>query len=285
MSSPSFSLIKIDVGDISKPANTLIKSISRAIGGLYEPTRIVRLAKANAKSKLVETNGEIAVSELQQRAARRLLQQEALYQQNSEKIISDALPHLEDDAKPEEVSDDWYINFFDKACLVSDDQMQTLWSKILAGEANVPGSFSRRTVNCVESFDKQEADLFTSLCGFNFWFSKFYPLVFDERQQIYTEKGVNYEKLTLLDSIGLIKFSNLAKLKVTVSQTRGAAAYYNKSWILEFGDVGGTELYVGKVMLTKIGQELAPICGSKPVSGFEDYVMEQWKKHSPKLIS
>ena len=42
------------------------------------------------------------------------------------------------------------------------------------------------------------------------------------------------------------------------------------------------ELNIGTVMLTKIGQELAPICGSKPVDGFMDYVMENWKNHLPK---
>ena len=32
------------------------------------------------------------------------------------------------------------------------------------------------------------------------------------------------------------------------------------------------QLDIGKVLLTKSGQELARICGSKPVDGFYDYV-------------
>ena len=44
----------------------------------------------------------------------------------------------------------------------------------------------------------------------------------------------------------------------------------------------GNKLEVGKVFLTKIGQELAPICESKPVEGFRDYVMDKWKQHLPK---
>ena len=284
MSSSRFSIISVDLGGLSGPAKTLIKSISGAIGGLYEPTRIVREAKAQAKSRLVEAEGDIAVSELQQRAARRLLHQEALYQQNSERIISDALPHLEDKAKPEQVSDDWYINFFDKARLISDRQMQILWSKILAGEANTPGSFSRRTVNCVQSLDKEEAELFTSLCGFNFLLTRFHPLIFDENKQLYRERGISFESLSLLDSIGLIRFGSSSRLTITVTQETGLAAYFNKTWILEFGDVNGTDLKIGKVMLTNIGHELVPICGSQPVPGFEDYVMEQWKRHSPKPI-
>ena len=41
-------------------------------------------------------------------------------------------------------------------------------------------------------------------------------------------------------------------------------------------------LEIGMVLLTKIGQELAPICGSKPVEGFRDYVMDKWKQYLPK---
>ena len=40
-------------------------------------------------------------------------------------------------------------------------------------------------------------------------------------------------------------------------------------------------LELGKVLLTKIGQELAPICGSKSVDGFYEYVKEQWKEYLP----
>ena len=281
MTSPGFSLFRIDAGNLSKPANTLIRSISGAIGGLYEPERIVRRAKAEVKAKLIETEGDIAVSELQQRAARRLAHQETLYQENSEKIISDALPRLEDVARPQEISNDWYINFFDKARLVSDEQMQTLWSKILAGEANSPGSFSRRTINSLDSLDKEEANLFTTLCGFNFFVKDLVPLVFDEMHHIYNENGINFEGLTLLDSIGLIQFRAVSRLVLGLVQEKGVVKHYDQSWILTVGDVHNNNLEIGKALLTKIGQELAPICGSKPVPGFADYVMEQWKKYVP----
>jgi len=37
------------------------------------------------------------------------------------------------------------------------------------------------------------------------------------------------------------------------------------------------EMQIGTVMLTRIGQELAPISGSKPVDGFLEYVTEKWR--------
>ena len=84
------------------------------------------------------------------------------------------------------MDNDWTVNFFDKCRIVSDDDMQTLWSRILAGEANSPGSYSKRTVNFVSEISKEEADLFTSLCGFFVDFGSIKDvLVFDVEDDIY----------------------------------------------------------------------------------------------------
>jgi predicted DNA binding CopG/RHH family protein len=53
-----------------------------------------------------------------------------------------------------------------RARRVSDEDMQSVWAKILAEEAKKPGSFSKRTVAFVETLDKDEANLFNELCRF-----------------------------------------------------------------------------------------------------------------------
>ena len=37
-------------------------------------------------------------------------------------------------------------------------------------------------------------------------------------------------------------------------------------------------MVVGHVFLTKVGQELAQICGAAPDREFRDYVLKQWKQ-------
>lgn len=49
-SDPSRSLI--DLGNLSKPADTLVKKASKAVGGLFEPRQIRRAAKAKADAVL-----------------------------------------------------------------------------------------------------------------------------------------------------------------------------------------------------------------------------------------
>ncbi len=39
-------------------------------------------------------------------------------------------------------------------------------------------------------------------------------------------------------------------------------------------------LELGNALLTKTGAGLAPICGSRPVDGFWEYVQDKWKQAS-----
>ena len=112
--------------------------------------------------------------------------------------------------------------------------MQSLWSRILAGEANHPGHFSRRTVNFVDSVDKREANLFTNLCEFNVSFSDaILPLVIDGKDDIYQSNGISFIGLKLLDSIGLIDFEGLTGFVVKDHQEKVCFSYYGKSYTME----------------------------------------------------
>jgi hypothetical protein len=128
----------INLGDLSKPANTFIKKISDAIGGLYKPFQIRRVAQAEADADKIRAVAQIEITELQHRAVSRLFAEEAKKQHNIEAITLKALPDIKSDSLPENVEDDWIANFFDKCRLISDEQMQSLWARILAGEANSP---------------------------------------------------------------------------------------------------------------------------------------------------
>ena len=129
----------INLGELSKPATVLIEKISDAIGGIFQPYQIRRVAEAQAQAEKIQAVSRIEITELQRRAVQRFLAEEAIKQNNIESITRRALTDVRENARPEQVEDDWIANFFDKCRLISDDQMQTLWSKVLAGEANSQG--------------------------------------------------------------------------------------------------------------------------------------------------
>lgn len=271
----------VNLGGLTKPANTLIEKISNAVGVLYEPRQIRRIARAKADAALIEAKSEIERTDLHRRAERRRIEEEAHHQKNMEGITAKALPQLNESAKPDAVDNDWIVNFFDKCRIVSDDEMQGLWSRVLAGEANAPGSYSKRTVNFLSDLDKAEAELFTKLCGFGWQFGEIAPLVFDSEAEIYNGHGINFPTLSHLESIGLIYLSHLTGFSLQKLPKKFSVLYYGRALILEMPHDVDNTLDTGKILLTRIGQELAPISGSKPVEGFWEYVKDRWKKYSP----
>ena len=268
----------INLGELSKPATVLIEKISEAVGGVFKPYQIVRVAKAEAEADRIRADAQIEISDLHRRALRRFLEEEAKKQENIEEITRRALPQLEEKSKPQEVEDDWITNFFDKCRITSDSEMQSLWSRILAGEANSPGSFTKRTVNFLSSLDKSDAQLFTNLCTFGWMIGNLVPLVYDVQAHVYTKRGINFGSLTHLDSIGLVQFRSLTGFRLLRFPRKIAVNYYGEPTALEFRRDSDNGIDVGHVLLTKVGQELAPICGSHPDAEFREYVLERWKQ-------
>ena len=149
-----------------KPIDTLIHKISDATGVLYEPRRIRRKAKAESEAAItsakaetavdiIKAESEIEIADLHQRTVQRRIKEDMRDQKNMEAIIAQAVPDVNEEAKPDSMENDWIANFFDKCRIVSDSEMQSLWSRVLAGEANAPGTYSNRTVNLLSDLDKK----------------------------------------------------------------------------------------------------------------------------------
>ena len=276
--------LPMNLGDLSKPAVALIEKASEAVGGLFLPWQTRRVAKANADAALIKEQSKVEITDLHRQAMWRRLEEEVQHQQNMENILKKAVIQLSEDADPSSIEKDWLVNFFFKSRIVSDDEMQELWARILAGEANTPGTYSKRTVNLLEDLDKIDAQFFMNLCRFVWKLPSFYPVILNRDLEIYKNHGINFECLTHLESIGLIK-SDLGMFGTGYSSILPKhliASYYGRQLVLEMPNNTDNRLAIGKVIFTRVAQELAPICLSTPVEGFYEYVKDQWKEYLPK---
>lgn len=271
----------VNLGKLSKPADTLIKKVSGAIGGVFEPWQIKRVAKAEAEANLIKAKSEIEITDLHHRAMHRFVEEEANRQENMERITKKALPQLEEKSDPSKMDDDWVTNFFDKSRIVSDTEMQDLWASVLAGESNSPGTYSKRTVNFLGDLDKKDAELFVALCRFGWIFGGFTPLIFDAQAPIYNDKGINFSTLSHLDSIGLIQFNSLSGFSRQGLPKTFAVSYCGQPLPLVMENEKDNKLTIGKVLLTQVGRELASVCQAQGVDGFVEYVKELWKQYLP----
>jgi hypothetical protein len=185
----------------------------------------------------------------------------------------------------EQMDDDLIVFHSEKARLVSDKEMQILWARVLASEAEAPGSFSKRTLEMLSVLEKKEAHLFTSLCRFvvrqN---SEPIPaiLIYPDWHILYTDRGLDTETRVHLGVIGLVQVPGVSNNNRLYDSPTVDLEYFgdhrtfqiSKTW----QQTGKYMFPYGYVDLTKVGRELAKIAGAQPVEGFFDFLEAEWAK-------
>ncbi|MBU1618187.1 MAG: TIGR03899 family protein [Gammaproteobacteria bacterium] len=94
---------------------------------------------------------------LYQRAERRERMHKERQQANLEKIMALALDYCPDYVADIDVDPDWFQQYCDLVLNISNQTMQQLWAKILAGEIGQPGSFSLKTLFLLQRMSFKEA--------------------------------------------------------------------------------------------------------------------------------
>lgn len=273
------SLIRIDGAGVAKPLNTLVRRFSDAIAGSFRPRQIRRVAQAEADAAKIREESALEIRAMRERADRRADEENLRHQQNMETIAGKATDHLNDDANPEAVDEDWFASFFDKARLVSDDQIQDVWARILAGEANRSGSFSKRVLSTVADMSREDAELFTKLCGFAIDFGGASDLlVFDPQADIYRSRGITFDTLFDLDAMGLIRFNSVEGFAKSGFLGSEYVWYFGTPIRLEPTTENRKDLPIGTVLMTAIGRQIHTICGAEPVPEFLEYAKGRWAR-------
>lgn len=175
-----------DLAGLSEPLKRLVDVTASAIGLMYEPTHVRRMAKARAEEMrlLSDATREVSGTEiltagyqsgavttwasahdLTGRSIERIRHVETKRQSNIETIADIAAETLVEDvqlssARPD---DDWVYRFFKLASEVNSTHMQNMWGKILAGEIINPGCMSVRSLELLSRMSQSEVKLFEKL--------------------------------------------------------------------------------------------------------------------------
>lgn len=268
----------INIGELSKPATVLIEKVSAAIGVLYEPRRIRKEAEAKADAALIEAESRITIGDLERRALARFVVEQTREQKNIEDITTKAFPSLDATSDPSAIDEDWISDFFSKCRRVSNEEMQSLWARLLAGEANKPGTVSKRTIDFVAAMDRSDAEIFARLCRFSAN-SLEVTLIFDTSHQILAKNGLTWADLSHMDTVGLIQLEELSgfvRLGFPETFRMAVAGEIIDFRIKEHN--GKRQISTGKVLLTRIGLELRRFVHFEPADGLYDYCIENWLK-------
>jgi Protein of unknown function (DUF2806) len=270
----------VDIGKLAKPVDTLVKKIASAAGMLYAPTHTRRMAKAKADAALIKAQSEINTADLKRRTAVRLMLEEMRNQENMESITEKAIPLLNENADASTIDDDWTANFFDKCRTVSNEEMQQLWAKILAGEVNNPGAFSSRTVSLLADFEKRDAEALALVCSYGVGDGNELPLIFHYAPEIYKIHGrLLWDSMHRLKDLGLLRFSLLGDFYTPANDTDNrimTVRYFGKEFKFH---VPSMQFKSGMVEMTLMAKELAQVSGATEIEDFFEYLQNHFKKN------
>ena len=151
-----------DIDKIQKIADDVIEKTGNVLEWLNQP-------KEEARGYLVDLIKKDAEITSQEKAAliynsRKFTREYA----NSKRIYEQAKSHFNPQTKEDIADNDWLHFFFDKAEKVSNESMQVIWAKLLAGEFNKQGSISRKLIHIISIMDVHSAKSFQTFCLYVF---------------------------------------------------------------------------------------------------------------------
>lgn len=266
------------------PTMKLMDMVGSAIGTAYKPRHKRKMADAsvyeiNAVAEamrnavdmpIVYNKDGVAInsedfSRLMQGAGTRLALQETIKQHNIECVVDNAYAILEkeDLCSEEPVEQGWINRFFDSVADISDEDLQTLWGRVLAGEIKQPKSYSLRTLETLKNLSKYEAELFRKLAPFVLREGNNYFLLSDT--DILSKYNINYGEILQLDECGLVNSGAGISLRLSVSNSNDAQIFNQSKMILLEGlSESVTVITIGDYNLTKAGIELYNILDVLP---------------------
>lgn len=253
-------IVSKSVGRISKPyfdrrdIDTKVYEIKKMAEARAEEMKIISSAvKENfqltggieyKEEKLVISSPKILPNEsqptilltpsIEERAQERLTFQEAKKQLNIENITTFAAEELkhEQAVTDEPLDEDWTTRFFRIAEDISNEEMQALWGKILAGEVKQPKSYSLRTLELIRNLTKDEANLFMKVANFsvnsgidNFIFK-------GAENELNKNYNIKYGDIAHLIEIGLIQPGDFVNYQLLQNEKYSTTSFISGNYVL-----------------------------------------------------
>ena len=150
-------------------------AVDKLITGPLERSDAKRRAQSEIDLRIIAAVGDKMVGAVEELSPQELAQltdsssrRSVLKQLNHNRVVQLALDRLTPETtekQQEPISDELLDSFEPIAENQSTEEMQALFARILAGEIQKPGSFSKRSLRMAEQLDRPTAELFQRLCS------------------------------------------------------------------------------------------------------------------------
>ena len=199
----------------------------------YSDNKKLQLIRDNPDMAITYVNGLMSArpkttEELVEAAQQRQLLTAIRQEKNIEKVIQNTYDELETETfiSDGNVDMDWITRFFDIVKDVNNEELQLIWSKILAGEIKKPKSFSLRTLDIIRNLSQEDAAVFQKILPIIVC-SK--PTLFiSSEKNIINKHDVYFSDIMHLSECGLLNSNSTVALQPEISKSKTTCLYNNK---------------------------------------------------------
>jgi hypothetical protein len=210
----------------------------------------------------------ISVQTLENRTENRIDYQQNKKQLNLETVTAFAAEELknEEPITDEPVDEDWTTRFFNIAEDISNEEMQALWGRILAGEIKKPKSYSLRTLELLKNLSKEEAECFMKFCEAKVTSSNTQFIYNQDNGKLLEDEfGISFSDRLLMTELGLISSENNLEYSFNPTQQNKVTVLmnYGKKGIVLYRNENVPKQAIKVLLFTKTGIELSRLIEQK----------------------
>ena len=190
---------------------------------------------------------------------------------NIAQAVLHAEAELEDEVDPpqgNDIDDDWLFSWRDSAASTSDEQLQCLWGRILAGEMRSPGTFSLRTMSLLRLISKEDAELVAKIALYYSDPLNVIPMI----PELVNGDELKWSDLLHGQELGLI--SGVGDNGLVISRPSARNDSYEATIVTHgaavrvFSENPNKKLELRIVAVTRVGAELFKLCPERKGSSW-----------------
>ncbi len=223
--------------DISKPIKDLgKKALSKTAGRFVD----FIITKYTGKStKVFEAEGDVEADKVKERweklekplwleaEAKKINRQYS----NLGSVLSKSAPLITIPKNQISDDNDVFWGFIEHSKEISNEQMQDLIAKIIAGEYNSPGTYAMSTLQAIKMLGKNELELLERMCGLLVDNERIPQELFsfgDNVQELMSKIDIDFGSLQMLQNLGLFLPNEMARSIKNPEKRNFAIKYFDK---------------------------------------------------------
>ncbi|MFA4890677.1 MAG: DUF2806 domain-containing protein [Candidatus Paceibacterota bacterium] len=179
--------------------------------------------------------------------------------------------------------------FLEHSKEISNEQMQGLIAKIIAGEYNTPSAYSMSTLQIIKMLGKNELELFENICSLllnNEWIPIELFVLGDNVKELMNKINIDFESLQTLQSLGLFLSNEMTKSIENLEKKDYIIQYYDKQLVFNsennnFKKIILPESYV----LSTVGKQILKHLNPKYIEDYFTWLKLNYKVPNYKLLN